>query len=62
MFIKASNDIRIPSEDCLVIEDAEAGIDAAIAAGMDSAAIGDAVNCRRATYNLITFSDILNIV
>jgi len=46
----------------LVIEDAEAGVDAAIAGGMDSAAIGDAVKCNRATYNLTTFSDILNIV
>lgn len=62
VFIKASDYLRIPPEDCLVIEDAEAGIDAAIAGGMDSAAIGDAVNCNRATYNLTTFSDILNIV
>jgi len=62
VFIKASNYIRTSSEECLVIEDAKAGIDAAFAAGMDSAAIGDAVNSSRATYNLTMFSDILNIV
>lgn len=62
VFIKASNYLEIPPKDCLVIEDAEGGIDAAIAGGMDSAAIGDAVKCNRATYNLTTFSDILNIV
>ena len=62
VFIKASNYLGISPKDCLVIEDAEAGVDAAIAGGMDSAAIGDAVKCNRATYNLTTFSDILNIV
>ena len=62
VFIKASDYLGIPPIDCLVVEDAEAGIEAAIAGGMDSAAIGDAVNCNRATYNLTSFSDLIDIV
>lgn len=62
VFIKASDYLGIPPIDCLVVEDAEAGIEAAIAGGMDSAAIGDAVNCNRATYNLTSFSGLIDIV
>ena len=47
---------------CLVVEDATAGIQAARAAGMDAAAIGDAVACGLATYNLSTFGDLLDCV
>lgn len=61
VFIKASELLGIPASKCLVIEDAKAGIEAAIAGGMDSAAIGDAVKCNCATYNLVNFSDLLNI-
>lgn len=61
VFIKASELLGIPTSKCLVVEDAKAGIEAAIAGGMDSAAIGDAVKCNRATYNLANFSDLLNI-
>ena len=46
----------------MVVEDAKAGIQAATAAGMDSAAIGDAVSCGLATYNLTKFSDLLDCV
>ena len=45
-----------------MVEDAKAGIEAATAAGMDSAAIGDAVKCGLATYNLTRFADLLNCV
>ena len=41
---------------------AEAGINAAIAGHMDSAAIGDAVGCGKATCNLTTFADLLKEV
>ena len=62
VFLKASEFLALPPEDCLVVEDAKAGIEAASAAGMDSAAIGDAVSCGLATYNLTRFSDLLNCV
>ncbi len=62
VFIKASEYIKIAAEDCLVIEDADAGVEAAIAGQMDSAAIGDATLSGKATYNLTTFSDLLKII
>lgn len=62
VFLKAAEFLALPPEDCLVVEDAKAGIEAASAAGMHSAAIGDAVSCGLATYNLTRFSDLLNCV
>ena len=42
-----------------VIEDAHAGVEAAIAGGFDCAAIGDARDDERARWHLSRFSDIL---
>lgn len=61
VFLKAAQFIGCSPEECLVVEDAAAGIDAAAAGGFDSAAIGDAVNYGRATYNLTSFSDLISI-
>lgn len=61
VFLMAADYLHIEPADCLVIEDAKAGIDAAKAAGMDSAAIGDAVGYSQATYNLLTFSELIQI-
>lgn len=61
VFIKASEYIQIAPADCLVVEDAEAGLEAAKAGGMDCAAIGDAVKSKLAAYRLNTFSDLLTI-
>lgn len=49
------------SGDCLVVEDAKAGLEAAIGGGMDCAAMGDAVASGLATYDLTEFSDLLKI-
>ena len=46
---------------CLVVEDAKAGLQAAIAGGMDCAAIGDAVASGLGTYNLSAFADLLKV-
>ncbi len=62
VFLKAAEFLGLTPETCLVVEDAEAGVDAAIAGGMDAAAIGDAVGCGKGTYNLATFSDLLKAV
>lgn len=62
VFVKAAEYLGERPEDCLVVEDAEAGIDAGIAGGMKTAAIGDAVNCGKADYTLQTFSDLLKIL
>lgn len=61
VFLKAAEMLGMDPKDCLVVEDAEAGLDAAIAGGMECAAIGDAVKCGKGTYNLTTFSDLLKI-
>jgi len=61
VFVKAAEFLGLPVDECLVVEDAEAGIDAGNAGGMQTAAIGDAVNCGKGTYNLGTFADLLNV-
>ena len=62
VFLKAAEYLEVIAESCVVVEDAVAGIEAACAAHMDSAAIGDACSCPKATYKLHAFSDLLNIV
>lgn len=61
VFLKAAEFLNIYPEKCIVVEDAEAGIMAAIAAKMECAAIGDAVKCNKANYNLNSFKDLLNV-
>lgn len=61
VFIKAALIVEKDADKCLVIEDAKAGLEAAHAGQMKCAAIGDAVNCKIADYDLDTFSDILTI-
>ena len=62
VFLKAAEYLDLEPKECLVVEDAKAGIQAALAAGMDAAAIGDAVSCGLATYNLSRFSDLIGCV
>ena len=62
VFLKAAEYLGLAPADCLVVEDAKAGVEAASAAGMDSAAIGDAAGCGLATYDLARFSDLLSCV
>ena len=62
VFVKAADALHIPYERCLVVEDALSGIEAALAASMDCAAIGDARLYGKATYELNTLSDLLQIV
>jgi beta-phosphoglucomutase len=61
VFLKAAKYLGLESCDCLVVEDAKAGIEAAVAAGMDSAAIGDACGYPLATYDLPTFTTLLAV-
>lgn len=61
VFVKAAQFIEETAEKCLVVEDAKAGLEAAIAGGMDCAAIGDAVASGLATYNFSAFSDLLEV-
>lgn len=61
VFLKAADFIGEKPENCLVVEDAYAGIDAACAGGFDSAAIGDAAGYDKATYKMQTFKELTEI-
>lgn len=62
VFLKAAEYIGEKPEDCLVVEDAEAGIDAAVAGNFDGAGMGSAAKYEKSTYRLNCFKDILDIV
>lgn len=61
VFLKGAEFLGEKPADCLVVEDAEAGVDAGLAGGMQVAAIGDAVHCHKADFELTTFVDLLSI-
>ncbi len=61
VFLKAAEFLGLAPADCLVVEDAHAGIDAAVAGGFESAGIGEAAGHPQVTYKMSTFSDLLNI-
>lgn len=61
VFLKGAEYLGLNPEDCLVVEDAEAGVDAGLTGGMKVAAMGDAVYCHKADFELTTFSDLLKI-
>lgn len=58
----AAEMLKLDPKNCLVVEDAEAGIQAAVSGGFDSAALGPAALCGKATHNIKSFSDLLKIV
>lgn len=62
VFLKASEYLGVEPQMCLVVEDAKSGIEAALAANMDCAALGDGTKYNLAKYNLNRFSDLLLIV
>ena len=61
VFLKAAEMIGLSPEDCLVVEDAHAGVEAACAGGFDCAAMGDAREDARARWHLNSFADLLTI-
>lgn len=62
VFLKAAGKIGLAVSECLVVEDACAGISAASAGGFDSAGLGDAAKGKNVTWALNTFGDLKNIV
>ena len=62
VFLKAAEFIRLDPSVCLVVEDAHAGVQAAVGGGFDCAAMGDARDDEKATYHLGGFSDLLKAV
>ncbi len=59
VFIKAAEYLGIEPKCCYVVEDAEAGIDAAVAGGFTPIGIGSAANYDKAEHRLVKFSDLL---
>lgn len=62
VFLKAAAFLGENPEDCLVVEDAVAGLEAARAGNMESAGIGDASSCPLAKWSLGSFKDLLEAV
>ena len=61
VFFKAAEMLGEKPENCLVVEDALAGIDAAYAGDFQSAGIGDAAGHSQVTYPIQAFKDLLSI-
>lgn len=59
VFVKAAEYLGFAPEDCAVVEDAEAGIDAAKAGGMYAVGIGEAAKYEKTDYRIERFSDLL---
>lgn len=62
VFQKAAEALKLPAQDCLVVEDAAAGVEAGHKAGMEVACVGQASAEKLGDYNLSRIKDILNIV
>lgn len=62
VFVKAAQALGLPEKDCMVVEDAFAGIDAALAGGFTAVAIGEATNHPNRHFAINTLSDLLAIV
>jgi beta-phosphoglucomutase len=62
VFAKAGEQLGLTPEHCLVVEDAKTGVEAARAAHMDCAGIGDAATSTLATYHLKSISDLTTIL
>lgn len=62
VFLVAANRIHLAPKDCLVVEDAKAGVDAAVAGGFDCAGIGDAAGYDKVDWPLQNFGDLKKLV
>lgn len=61
VFLKAAEYLNFAPHDCLVVEDAFAGIAAAVSGGFDSAGIGEAATHEKVTYPIQRFQQLLDI-
>jgi len=58
VFLKGAEELKIPPANCIVFEDAEAGVEAAIAAGMKCIGIGDPLILAKANAVIPGFKDL----
>jgi len=63
VFLKAAEKLGLQPEQCIVVEDADAGIEAALRAGMDVIGVGTAYYNKNATYRAKGLSerDLINL-
>jgi beta-phosphoglucomutase len=62
VFQLAAEMIGLPPSDCLVVEDAEAGAEAAASGGFDCAGIGDANKVETVNHKLSCVSDLIGVL
>jgi len=62
VFLKAAEFLGEEPKECVVVEDAFAGVDAAKAANMTAVGIGDASNYEKADFKITSFSQLLEIL
>lgn len=62
VFTMAAEMLGLEPGNCLVVEDALAGLQAAATGGFDSAGLGPAAESGKATYSLKSFSGLLEVV
>lgn len=60
VFLKAAEFLHLDPSDCLIVEDAKAGIDAGKAGGFAAAGIGEAAAYEKSDYKLTKLSDLLD--
>ena len=58
VFLIGAEKLGVPAKECIVVEDAKAGIEAAARAGMTSIGIGDPEVLESADYNLINTNEL----
>jgi beta-phosphoglucomutase len=61
VFLRASEELDIPARDCVVFEDAEAGIEAARRAQMRTVGVGKPANLERADMVITGFEHLLRV-
>lgn len=62
VFLKGVAFLGLDPKECYVVEDAKAGVDAGVAGGFTTIALGDAYGYENASYSIERFSDILGII
>ena len=62
VFLKAAEMLGLVPKDCLVVEDAHAGVKAAVAGGFDCAAVGDARDDVSAAYHLDRLTQLIPVI
>jgi len=61
VFLKAAEMIGLKPEECVIVEDSTAGIEAAVNGGFLSVAIGNAKKIKKSTYEINTMSELSDL-